>query len=251
MSKKGRFQPWEDKIVHDLWRTHTDKQIAKEIGRTERAVTTRRKRLGLDKPNGRPSEAMVAESLRSNPTEYNISKLSKEDRINIYRLEFEKSARYPHLISTLLPEELVYYKNKYINTIDSMDSCTESEEDLVHAMIMKEIEILRIQQQIKDAIVKNKEDPEENQKPALWMFEQLNKSEQQYVKYKEKLYQTREQRLKKGEESKINIATIVQAFRDRNNRKKGGVLAGEMAYFTRRCKDDMTKMDFLLGAADE
>ena len=244
--KKGMFKPFEDEIVKKRWKFSTDKEIAADIGRTERAVALRRKKLGLKKPNGRPADSRVQEAITSNPTEFNLSKLSKEDRTGFYRTQFSKNIRFPQLQQTLLRDEMDYYQSKYIETIESMDTCTHQEEDLVHHMIMKEIQILRLQREIKDAL-EAKREGEDEKGPSLYLYQELTKAEQQYVTYKEKLTLTREQRLKKGEESKLNIVTIVRAYQEEKNRKNAGRMAGEMAYFTAACKDDMTKMDFLMG----
>ena len=48
-----------------------------------------------------------------------------------------------------MDDEIEYYKHKYIEIIDNLDSMNMQEEDILHNMIMKEITILRIHTRIR------------------------------------------------------------------------------------------------------
>lgn len=247
-SNKGRFTAWEDTIIQDEWQTSTDKEIARKIDRTEDAVTRRRGILGLKKINGRPGVNTRKKAIFTNPTEYNLSKLSKDDRIEFYKRSFDRNPRYPWLMRTLMNDEIDYYKQKYIEIIDALDSITHQEEDLLHSMIMKEIQIMRMQSMVKKQLEDYyDEENEEIRPPSLQLYQDMDKAEQQYVKYQEKLRLTREQRLKTDREEKITITSLVRAFLDAQTRQKVGDLAGQMSYYTNVCKDDMNKMNFLIG----
>ncbi len=247
-STKGLFKAWEDEIIRDHWVTDTDEEIAKKIGRSIKAVERRRKILGYKKPNGRPKASNRAEAIYTNPTEYNLAKLSKDDRIKFYKAKFSQNPRYPWLTKMLMDEEVDYYKHKYIETIDSLDSVTMQEEDLLHNMIMKEITIIRIQTRIKQQ-EEAWQLAQEDDKPPLNMglYKDINDAEKQYVDYQKNMKLTREQRLKTDKEEKITISGIVRAFLEAENREKAGKMAGQMGYSTNKCKEDMTKQNFLLG----
>lgn len=245
---KGHFQAWEDEIIRDHWMTHTDEEIAEKIGRTIKAVERRRKILGFKKPNGRPKNKNRAEAIYTNPTEYNLAKLSKEDRIAFYKAKFDQNPRYQWLTRMLMGDEVDYYKHKYIETIYSLDSITMQEEDLLHNMIMKEITLIRIQTRIKQQEQAWQEADEDDKPPLnMGLYKDVNEAEKQYIDYQKNLRLTREQRLKTDREEKITIAAIVRAFLDAKNKEKAGKMAGQMAYSTDKCRDDMTKMNFLLG----
>ena len=247
-SKKGRFTAAEDEYIRDQWMTSTDKEIAEKLNRTENGIARRRGILNLKKSNGRPSVANKKAHIYTNPTEYNLSKLSKDDRLNFYKTKFDQNPRYGHLLVILREEELDYYKHKYIDYIDALDSITHQEEDLLHNMIMKEIQIVRLQRQIKESLDQYYGDDDEDRRPPpQYLYTDLDKAEQQYVKYQEKLRLTREQRLKTDREEKITITSLVRAFMDAKNRKEVGDMAGAMSYYTKACKDDMNKMNFLIG----
>jgi len=247
-SKKGRFTAAEDEFIRDEWMTTTDEIIAEKLDRDVKGIARRRKILGLKKPNGRPQKTNKKEHIYVNPTEYNLSKLSKDDRLEFYKTKFDRNPRYGHLLQILRGQEMEYYKHKYIDYIDALDSLTHQEEDLLHNMIMKEIHIVRLQRQMKEALdVFYGEDEEDRRPPPQYLYNDLDKAEQQYVKYQEKLRLTREQRLKTDREEKITISSLVRAFMDAKNRKDIGDMAGNMSYYTNSCKEDMNKMDFLIG----
>lgn len=247
-SNKGHFTAWEDQVIRDEWATCTDEDIGKRIGRTAEGIARRRKVLGLSKKNGRPRGETRKKSILTNPTEYNLSKLSKDERLEFYKVKFERNPRYGWLLRILLPDELEYYKGKYLSTIESLESITHQEEDLLHNMVMKEIQIMRLQSQIKEQLEDYYDnDDEDKRPPPQYLYQDLDKSEQQYVKYQEKLKLTREQRLKTDREEKITIAGMVRDFQDADNRQRAGDIAGHMAYSTDMCKSEMLKMKFLLG----
>lgn len=247
-SNKGHFTAWEDQIIRDDWQTHTDEEIGERVGRTAEAIARRRKHLGLSKKPGRPRKESRKRAILNNPTESNLSKLSKDDRIEFYKHKFDQNHRYGWLQRVLMEDELEYYKMKYIETLDSMDTITHQEEDLLHNMIYKEIQIFRIQEQIKEQLERYyADDDEERRPPPQYLYQDLDKAEIQYVKYQEKLKLTREQRLKTDREEKITIAAIVKELQDAKNRHKAGEMAGQLSYFTDKCKEDMLKMQFLIG----
>ena len=246
---KGHFTAWEDQIIRDEWQTCTDEEIGNRIGRSVESIARRRKILGLSKKNGRPKKRTRKKAIFENPTENSLAKLSKEDRIEFYKTKFDKNPRYQWLIRMLLDDELEYYKIKYIETIDAMDSLTHNEEDILHNMIMKEIMIMRLNSQIKEAweAYQDRDDDDERRPPPQYLYQDLERAEQQYVKYQEKLKLTREQRLKTDREEKLTVVSVVRDFMDRENRQRAGDIAGQLSFFTEKCREDMLKMQFLLG----
>lgn len=247
--KRSKFQQWEDEIIRQEWQTTTDEEIAKKIGREIIAVAKRRKRLGLMKPNGRPDNTTRKDGIFAKPSEYSLAALSKEDRIQFYRTQFEKNFRYEYLEKILMKEELEYYKRKYIEFLDAIDTITLQEEDLLHNMIMTEIQMLRVQIQIKDALeqYQNDDDGEDKRPPPQFLYKDLNEMEKRYIEYQQKLNLTREQRLKANREETLNISTIVRGLLDKKNREESGRTAGTMAFFSKNARDDMNKMKYLLG----
>lgn len=247
---KGHWETWEEQFLRSNFMKMTDKEIARKLDRKEDAVYRKRKALGIHKgAGGRPSNADRREAA-GKTNEYAISQLSKEDRVKFYKSQFENNWRYKHLTDVLLTTELDYYKHRYIDVIDSMDSITYVEEDLVHNMVMCDVQITRVQGIIKNELeaYRDEDADEDNRRPpAQYLYKDLNDAQTQYLKYQEKLNLTRQQRLKENKEENITISSIVENLLDKRNRADADRLAGELDYFAKRCKTDMDKMDYLLG----
>jgi len=249
---KGRWEPWEEQYLRSRWQTMTDKEIAGKLGRPEEGIYRKRRILGLSKAGGRPTNKSREEA-NKRPNEISLAQLSKEERIKFYKSQFDRNWRYKHLKKVLLDDELDYYRHRYIDVIDSMDSITYTEEDLVHAMIMCDVQIMRVQEIIKSELEAYKDaddDDDMRRPPAQYLYKDLNDAENRYVKLQEKLNLTRQQRLKENREEDITIVSIVTNLLDKRNRAEADRLAGELSYFTKRATTDMDKMDFLLGGED-
>ena len=244
---KGRWQPWEEQWLKQHWKKTTDKDIAEKLGRDEKSVARKRKSMGFIKANGRPTNNSKVEATLDEPTPYSLSKLNREERLKYYRASFKTHWRYKLIKKILLDDELEYYEHKYIEHIDIND-ITLIEEDLLHNMIMCDIQIIRIQKQLRDAIQSfNDDDDDDKRPPPQYLYKDLNEAEQRLIKYQEKLNLTRQQRMKDNREEDITISTIVKELLDKKNKRDADRLAGELDFFKRTAKEEMSGMDFLLG----
>ena len=250
---KGRWEGWEEQYLRANFMKMTDKEIGEKLKRDEGSIYRKRKSLGLSKgAGGRPTNKERLEQ-SGRPNEYALSQLPKEERVKFYKNQFKSNWRYKHLCNVLLDEEMDYYKHRYIDSIDSMDSITYVEEDLVHSMVMCDVQIMRIQELIKTELqaYKNADDDDDTRRPPpQYLYKDLSHAQNQYVKYQEKLNLTRQQRLKENREEDITISSIVSNLLDKRNRADADRLAGELDYFSKKCHSDMSKMDFLLGGED-
>ena len=244
---KGRWAPWEEQWLKQHWNKATDKEIAEKLGRDEKGVARKRKLMGLIKANGRPTNNSKIDATTSSPTPYSLSKLNKDERLKFYKASFKTHWRYKLIKKILLDDELDYYEHKYIEFIDTND-ITLIEEDLLHNMIMCEIQIVRIQTQLRDAIKKyNEDDDDDKRPPPQYLYKDLNDAEQRYLKYQEKLNLTRQQRMKDNREESVTISSIVKELIDKKSRRDADRLAGELDFFNRTAREEMNGMDFLLG----
>jgi hypothetical protein len=248
MTKINAFEEWEDDYIRENWETKSDEEIAQHIDRLADGVQRRRKKLGLTRQVGRPASQGHIGAIFANPSSYNLARLSKEDRLTFYRTQFEKSPRYIWLTQTLSDTELEYYKNKFIDTSDSLDTLEAQEEDILHNMIMKEIDIVRLRKLIRQQMNEYEQAPIDAKPPLnQQLYQDMERAEKQYVGYHEKLRLTREQRLKTDEEQRVTVSSLVRSFLDAKVRQEVGDMAGTMAYSTKKCKEDMKKRQFLLG----
>lgn len=248
MSKGYHYSDEEVEFIKANWETKTDKQIAKVLGRSEESVQRQRKKYGMSKGSGRPSnediEKAKMERASKKPDSYNLASLDKNQRLEIYKQNFNKNPRYSTLIGELHGDEFEYYKHKYVEFMDSVDTITIQEEDSLHHMIMADISISRIRRNIKLM----EEEKEEEDRPLIFgLYDTLDKAERKFMEYQKILRVTRESRLKENKEEKETFVTMVNMYRNRVAREEMGRQAGIINAYKEICKDEMKASRYLLG----
>lgn len=248
MANNYHYSPEEEKFLKENWKIKTDEEIGRILGRNADSVARKRKDMGLSKKNGRPSKKerrkAKLERASSSPTDYNLGALDKAERLEIYKKNFTRNPRYGILLQELHTYEMEYYKHKYVEFMDSVDTITIQEEDALHHMIMSDISISRIRKRIKDMEEANDEDD----RPLVFgLYDSLDKSEKKFMDYQKILRVTRESRLKENKEEKETFATIVNMYRSKQAREEMGRQAGLMDVYKTLCKDEMKASKYLLG----
>lgn len=226
------------------WQFKTDKEIAKHLGRSEQSVSEKRVELGFKKIGGRPGLAASIDSLVNDGTEEALSHLSKKDRVILLKKHFNRNPRWPRLVEELGEVDLDFYKHKYIEFMETVDTLSVQEEDMLHHMIMSDLHISRIRRQIRRA--EDRETEEEIPIPAH-LYMELKTAEERLVKYHQTLRITREQRLSKEKEEKVTLTGLIKAFEEKKAREEFGHQASVIEFNTDQARKQMNKMKFLLG----
>jgi len=248
MARGYHYSDEEKKFLETNWKTKTDEDIGRILGRAPESVARKRKSLGLVKRSGRPSKNEIKEAKLeravTNPSDNNMAALDKTERLEIYKNNFNRNPRYQSVKLELHEYEFVYYRHKYVEFMDSVDTITIQEEDSLHHMIMADLSISRIRRKIKDM----EEENEENDKPLIFgLYEALDKGEKKFMEYQKILRVTRESRLKENKEEKETFATIVNIYRSKKTREEMGRQAGLIDIYKNLCKDEMKTSRYLLG----
>jgi hypothetical protein len=257
MGKKYHYTDEELLFIEHNWKTHTDKEIAMILGRTDESVGRQRKRFGWIKNNGRPSVESKKNAISDiDVTAFNSSdfvrevsftNMDKDQRLEIYKQNFATNPRYSTVINELSQEEMRVYIHKYVDFMDSVDTMTPQEEDSLHHMIMTDINISRVRRHIK----RTEEESQDGNPLIYGLYDTLEKAEKRFVDYQKILSVTREKRLQKDKEQKETIHTVVQTYRNKMARQELGRRAGLMEIFQEKCKEDMSKYRYLLGGSYE
>lgn len=248
-TSKKRFSEEEIKFIENNYKVRTDSELAKILNRTELSIARQRAIHGWKKDNGRPSAKKIKENLITAAAEgfspMSFSGLSKDQRIEIYKQQFDKNPRYMLLRNELYPEELEYYKHKYVEFMDGVDTITLQEEDALHHMIMNDISISRMRKKIieMERSVENGDSKIIN----YGLYTYLKDFEDKFISYQKTLRVTREGRLKEDKEQKETFATLVQAYRNRATREELGNQAALMDVYKSKCQEDMKASRYLLG----
>lgn len=250
MSKNYHYGDEELKFIECNYKAKTDKEIAQILGRKEESISRQRKKYGWVKKNGRPSR----EEVNDNAVEvaklnyvnnFNLSTMDKDQRLEVYKQNFENNHRYRYVKEELTFNELEYYRHKYVDFMGSVETITPQEEDSLHHMLMTDINISRIRKQIKK--MEDVSEDGSSNPLAYGLYDTLEKSEKRYLEYQKALNVTREKRLQKDKEHKETITSIISAYREKAVRQEMGRQAGLMEIFQQKCQDDMSANRYLLG----
>lgn len=248
MGNNYHYSTEEEKFIKENWKTSTDIEIGKVLNKKPDSIKRKRKAMGLIKRSGRPSIKEVKqakiEMAETTPSQLSLASLDKQERLEIYKKNFNKNPRYASLLQELHSGELELYKHKYIEFMDSIDTITNIEEDALHHMIMADITISRVRRMIKQM---EEEKENENQPLVYGLYETLEKAEKKWQDYQKLLKVTREARLKEHKEEKENFSTIVNAYRNKTIKQEMGDKAALMDYYKSRCQEDMKTRKYLLG----
>lgn len=240
------YDSTEIDYIKKHWTLKTDKEIAKVLGRSEQSVSDKRGELGLKKVGGRPGLAATVQSLINEGSEEALSQLSKKDRVALLKQHFNKNPRYLRLKEELTDIDLEFYKHKYIDFMETVDTLLPQEEDLLHHMIMSDLHISRIRRSLKKAEEKE-EESEGGQPIPAHLYLELKVAEERLVNYHKTLRITREQRLSKDREEKVTLTGLIKAFDEKKAREEFGHQASVMEFNTDQARKQMSKMNYLLG----
>ncbi len=240
------YDSTEVDYIKKNWQYKTDKEIAKVLGRSEQSVADKRGELGLKKIGGRPGLAATVQSLINEGTEEALSHLSKKDRVALLKQHFNKNPRYLRLKEELTDVDLEFYKHKYIEFMETVDTLHIQEEDLLHHMIMCDLHISRVRRQLKRAEEKE-EESEDGQPIPAHLYMELKVAEERLVNYHKTLRITREQRLSKDREEKVTLTGLIKAFDEKKAREEFGHQASVMEFNTDQSRKQMGKLGYILG----
>lgn len=211
---KGKhLTQYEKEYIRDNHQRLSDERIAKVLGRYVATITNERRRKGYRKGPGRTKNIDVPSEMEQLMEKSPVD-LEDEERQRLLKQRFEATKRHNRLVDILTDPELDFYTTKYMEFLHSVETLTPTEEDSLHLMIME----LIIQQQL----FKKKKEGDGDSKDFNWFEKAYHDSVDRFGKLQRALKASREQRLKDRSESKVNISTIVQGFRDKESRKRIG-----------------------------
>lgn len=247
--KSNRFTEEELRFIEQNYRFRTDIEIARILGRQPSAISRQRDKYKWKKDLGRPGivkvkEGAIEAAKAGGLDAFTFAGLTKDQRIEIYKENFDRNKRYALLLAELHKDELEYYRYKYIEFLDGVDTITLQEEDTLHHMIMADISISRTRRKIRDL----EADTDQTGQPMVWgLYEALNKFEDRFTKYQQTLRVTREGRLKEDREQKETWTALVQAYRTRLAKEEMGNNAALMDLYKNKCYEEMKTSRYLLG----
>jgi hypothetical protein len=244
-----RFTQEEIEFIEQNYRFRTDKEIAHILGRTEQAIMRQRDIHGWKKGNGRPTQKDVKENTQKAVDEglnpFSFAGLDKDQRIEVYKTQFNRGPRYSQLMAELHTDELQFYRHRYIEIMMTLDTITMTEEDSLHHMLITDIYISRMRRRIKEMETENQNGS--NSPLVFGMYTHLRELEDKFLKYQQILRVTREGRLKEDKEQKETFASLIQMYRNKATKEEMGNQASLMDVYKNKCYEEMKVSRYLLG----
>ena len=228
----GQYEDHELVFIRENYQEMSDKQISEKLDRPLTGIVQQRKKMGLTKSNGRPKKA--TEPKKPKDIKAHISNLSDMDKVEYVKLNLKASPRMKFLNKNLDKEEMDYYIAQWVRYHEDLESLKTTEEESLHAMIMEEITVMRLENDMKKS--RDGDGP-----IKLNLYKELNDAKRRFKEFQQSLSASREQRLKMDGSDSINIVKIIQAMQKKEVRKKIGEDAGIYDYIkgleTQRLKD--------------
>lgn len=273
--KTGPLTPHQQQYIRNKCFVKSDRQIAEDLNRSQGTIGKFRRRHGLSKRSGRPTnkQKKVAKEYKQkteDPLEdLNIEThdMTLEQKKQLWKSRYVDSQDYNMARNILDSEELQFYINRmadYVFSFPGQDKSLKfAEADQLQQLMLLEISLFRMyrrQKDYKDAIKRwqrnfgmmDEDDPDWQppppQEPRLQS--EMQKYHGQITKMLRSLNATREQRLAQQPQHEYSIVSIVQRMSDVKKRKEMDNEAALMEFSAAKWKQFAGQMqdgDILFG----
>jgi hypothetical protein len=224
----GRFSKEEEEYVRTHCKTNTDKEIAKALNRTERAIVNVRTRLKLKKPRSKRKRKY---NTKANRESY-IALLDETGKRQLFEKEIRNSARFGALEEILDEGEKDLYIEKYLDFMmdPSIETMTSMEKDSLHQKIMAEIRINRY--------LREEKDMRESGSPQFSRARDIAQCEEIILKCQQSLGTERRQRLKNINDQAVTFVNLVKEMKNPGLRLQMGREAAMLRYMGQKFYND-------------
>jgi hypothetical protein len=223
--KKGRWEDWEKDYLFKHYDTNTAEELATHLGRSKTSIIEMKRKLGLkkNKKQLKPEDvnAMMAKH-RDIQESNSVQDLDEAQQRRFWINELEKSAKWGQCKAMFDENELNVYRNKYVETMMTLETVTEIEKGSIHIMISSEIRMDRYQQLEKEyRDMAEGGDPEAAGK-AISLHKEIRDSVEMYMKAEDTLNASRKQRIKEEGDQRLNLIELLKELDTADAREKLG-----------------------------
>jgi hypothetical protein len=223
--KQGRFSKKEKQYIRENFEVMTDAQLARQLHRDKKAVSSLRARLNLYKSkagtSGRP------QSPKGSRETY-VSTLDDYEKKRFLLRELKSSVMYRQLAEAFAnkPDYVKLYKQKYLEFMmdPSIETVTSMERDVWHEMTLAQIREIEI--------IKKEE------RESVSLSREIFQCQEVIEKCQKSLNVTRAQRLKNTSDQAINFSQVVKEIRNPMSRRVIGETAAMFKYIAERHYND-------------
>lgn len=243
----GRFNENEDNFIRSNHALMTDSELAKALNRTEKSVTNRRYRLGINTSKSKPK-------LTTKHREAYLANLNDDDRKKEIEKEIKLSSTYRSICESLSPDEQMYYVEKYVDFMmdPTVETMTAMEKDALHQLILAEIRIIRyMAEERKWHRILDEWDPLLGKKPyPISRSKEIAECQSLILKCQHSLNVERIQRLKDSNDQSFTFANLIKEMKNPQTRYRMGLEAQMLKVITEKTYNDLLGTNIFSGRKD-
>lgn len=234
MLKKGRWEDWEKDYLFKHADSSTDAELAAHLGRSKSSVIEMRRNLGIKKNKKQIKPEDITRVMRehSDIKERNVvADLDEAQQRRHYLNELMHSPTWKECILMFDDAELEVYKNKFVESMMTLETVNEIEKSTIHIMITAFIRMNRYQKLEKEYrdMAKGGGDAELAAK-AMSLHKEIRDSTETYMKAQDELSASRKQRIKEEGDQRLNLLELLKELDRKEAREKLGKEADALRY---------------------
>ena len=231
--KTGRWEEWEMDYLMTHYMDNTNVELATHLGRTKASVIGKKRKLKLKKRKkyikAEDVNAMIAQRQTLKDTT-SLEDLNDSQQRRFWINQLEQSAHWQQCKIMFDENELSIYKNKYVETMMTLETVTEIEKGSIHIMISSLIRLDRYQQLEKEyRDMAEGGDPEAAGK-SISLHREIKDTTEIYMKAEDTLNASRKQRIKQEGDQRLNILELLKELDNKELREKFGQEADALKY---------------------
>jgi hypothetical protein len=224
-AKKGRWEDWEKDYLFKHYDTSTAAELAAHLGRSKSSIIEQKRKLKLKKnKKGLKAEEVNAMMAKHREVTENTSvqNLEEAQQRRYWLNQLQESAAWKQCVVMFDDNELDVYRNKYVETMMTLETVTEIEKGSIHIMISSMIRLDRYQQLEKEyRDMSEGGDPEAAGK-AISLHREIKDTVEMYMKSEDTLNASRKQRIKEEGDQRLNVLELIKELDSKDARDKLG-----------------------------
>ncbi len=223
--KKGRWEDWEKDYLFKHYDTSTAAELATHLGRSKTSIIEQKRKLKLKKNkkqlNPQDVNAMIAEH-RKIKENTSMQDLDEAQERRFWLNELESSPGWKQCIVMFDDNEMDVYRNKYVETMMTLETVTEIEKGSIHIMISSMIRLDRYQQLEKEYRDMSQGGDTEAAGKAMSLHREIKDTVEMYMKAEDTLNASRKQRIKEEGDQRLNLIELLKELDSKEARDKLG-----------------------------
>lgn len=242
----AKFTSKEEEFVRANYEVMTDKQMARQLGRTKKSIESYRNKKRLQKSQGQPGRPKGGNRNRR----AFLATLDDEEKRAFLTRELKMSALYRTFRESYRKEPgyIRLYEQKYIEFMmdPTIETVTSMERDIWHEMTLAQIREM-------EYLKKEKEEPHVNHDGVAFspnFAKEIAQCQETIRKCQESLNVERKQRLRSSSDQAVSFTQVIKELRHPDLRRKAGEAAAMLKYIAEKHYNSKLGKNIISGSGE-